>query len=154
MDAVKGLLLQGITPQKLALSLACGILLGVFPVMGTTTALCAVAALVLRLNLPASQLVNYAIYPLQLALIVPFIRMGQRLTRSQQTRMTLAQMVQLARTDQMKAFHLLWRMALQGIVAWAIFAAIALPLFYWLLFRAIRRIQCEIQTRRVAAELA
>ncbi|HUB58966.1 MAG TPA: DUF2062 domain-containing protein, partial [Candidatus Micrarchaeia archaeon] len=45
------LLRQGVTPEKLALSIALGAALGVFPVLGTTTALCALAALLLRLNL-------------------------------------------------------------------------------------------------------
>ena len=71
------LLRQGITPEKIALSLAIGICLGVFPVLGSTTALCALAAIVFRLNLPAIQLVNYLVYPLQLALIIPFIRFGE-----------------------------------------------------------------------------
>lgn len=52
------LLRQGVTPEKIALSLALGVALGVFPVLGSTTALCALAALVLRLNLPAIQIVN------------------------------------------------------------------------------------------------
>ena len=57
------LLSQGVTPEKLALSLALGITLGIFPALGSTTALCAIAALVLRLNLPAIQIVNYFMYP-------------------------------------------------------------------------------------------
>jgi len=38
------LLRQGVTPEKMALSLALGVALGVFPVLGTTTALCALVA--------------------------------------------------------------------------------------------------------------
>ena len=52
------LLTQGITPEKIALSLAFGIMLGVFPVLGTTTLLRFAAALIFRLNLAAVQLVN------------------------------------------------------------------------------------------------
>jgi uncharacterized protein (DUF2062 family) len=50
------LLRQGVTPGKIALSLALGVVLGVFPVLGSTTALCTLAAITLRLNLPAIQL--------------------------------------------------------------------------------------------------
>ena len=66
---ILNLLRQGITPEKIALSIAFGIALGVFPVIGATTLLCAAAAIVLRLNLPAIQLVNYFVYPLQIALL-------------------------------------------------------------------------------------
>jgi hypothetical protein len=41
---IVALLTQGITPEKIALSLAFGIVLGIFPVLGSTTVLCAVAA--------------------------------------------------------------------------------------------------------------
>jgi hypothetical protein len=41
--------------------------------------LCALAALVLRLNAPAVQAVNYLVYPLQVALFAPFMRLGRRL---------------------------------------------------------------------------
>src|SRR5215472_18851503 len=76
------LLRQGITPEKIAQSLAFGLVLGVFPVLGSTTILCALAAIIFRLNLPAIQLVNYFVYPLQLALLIPFIRFGEILFRA------------------------------------------------------------------------
>jgi uncharacterized protein (DUF2062 family) len=52
------LLRQGISPKKLALTIALGFWLGVTPVLGSTTILCTLAAVALRLNLPAIQLVN------------------------------------------------------------------------------------------------
>ena len=73
------LLRQGVTPEKIALSIVFGVTLGVFPVLGSTTALCATAALAFRLNLPAIQLVNYFVYPLQIALLIPFFRLGEKL---------------------------------------------------------------------------
>lgn len=68
---------QGISPRRLALTLALGFAIGCFPVIGVPTALCAVLALGLRLNLPAIQMANYAAMPLQVALIFPFIRLGE-----------------------------------------------------------------------------
>jgi uncharacterized protein (DUF2062 family) len=70
------LLRQGISPRRLALTLALGFAIGCIPVVGIPTALCAVLALALRLNLPAIQAANYAVMPLQLVLIVPFVRLG------------------------------------------------------------------------------
>lgn len=71
---------QGISPLRLALTLALGFAVGCIPVIGIPTVLCAGLALALRLNLPAIQAANYAAMPLQLALIVPFVRLGGRLT--------------------------------------------------------------------------
>ncbi len=71
--------LKGVAPETMALSVALALLLGVFPMYGIPTLLCASAAVVLRLNLPAMQLVNQLASPLQWALLVPFGRLGGRL---------------------------------------------------------------------------
>jgi uncharacterized protein (DUF2062 family) len=70
---------QGITPEKIALTLALGAVLGIFPILGACTALCAVAGVALKLNQPIIQLVNYLVYPLQFALLLPFYRAGETL---------------------------------------------------------------------------
>ena len=75
------LLKQGMSPEKIALTVALGISLGVVPVIGSTTTLCTLAAVSLRLNLPAIMLVNGVVYPLQIALLVPFLRAGAWLFR-------------------------------------------------------------------------
>jgi uncharacterized protein (DUF2062 family) len=67
---------QGISPRRLALTLALGFAIGCFPVVGIPTALCAALALTLKLNLPAIEAANYLVMPLQIALIVPFVRLG------------------------------------------------------------------------------
>jgi uncharacterized protein (DUF2062 family) len=70
------LLRQGITPQRLALTLALGFVLGCIPIFGITTALCAMVALLFRLNLPAMQVANYIAMPFQIVLILPLARLG------------------------------------------------------------------------------
>lgn len=71
-----GWLRQGISPRRLALTLALGFTIGCVPVVGIPTLLCAAIALALGLNLPAIQVANYAAMPFQLALIAPFLRLG------------------------------------------------------------------------------
>ena len=68
---------QGVSPRRLALTLALGFAVGCIPLVGIPTVLCAALALAFRLNLPAIQAANYAVMPLQLALIVPFVRLGR-----------------------------------------------------------------------------
>jgi uncharacterized protein (DUF2062 family) len=70
---------HGVSPRRLALTLALGFAVGCIPVVGVPTVLCAAIAFGLRLNLPAIQAANYAAMPFQLALIVPFVRLGRRL---------------------------------------------------------------------------
>ena len=68
---------QGITPEKIALTAALGAVIAVFPILGSTTLLCGIAAWWLRLNQPIIQLVNYLCYPLQFLLLLPFYRAGE-----------------------------------------------------------------------------
>jgi len=107
--------------------------------MGTTTLLCGAAALLFRLNLPAVQLVNYFLYPLQLLLIVPFVRAGEIILRSDRTRLTLEQMVALFRHNHLQGLHLLWRLAVQGIVAWLVFAPLVFAVVYSIALPPIAR---------------
>lgn len=75
-DRMTRWLSQGVSPQRLAITLALGFAIGCLPVVGIPTLLCAGLALMLRLNLPAMQVANYAAMPFQLALIFPFVRLG------------------------------------------------------------------------------
>ena len=58
---------QGLTPEGIALSLAFGVAVGLFPVVGATTLLGLALGSAPRLNLPVLQAANWAAYPLQLA---------------------------------------------------------------------------------------
>src|SRR5579872_6178647 len=89
VEPLLSLLRQGLSPERLALSVALGIALGVFPVLGTTTLLCGLAAILFRLNVPAMQLVNYLVFSLQLALLIPFIRLGELLYGADPAPLTL-----------------------------------------------------------------
>jgi uncharacterized protein (DUF2062 family) len=137
---IKALLLQGITPEKIALSLACGAVLAVFPVLGSTTLLCAAAAIILRLNLPATQLVNYLMYPVQLALIVPFLRAGAFLFRTKPLPFSLSQMLTMFRGDARHTLALLWVSALQAVVVWTLCAPFAIAALYAILRPVIARV--------------
>ncbi len=77
--SVAAWLRQGMTPRRLAFTLALGIAIGCIPMVGVPTLLCAGLAILLRLNLPAIQAANYAAMPLQLLLIFPFVRLGEKL---------------------------------------------------------------------------
>lgn len=58
------LLKQGMTPEKLAFTVAIGAVLAVFPVLGSTTILCTLAAMVLGLNLPVIQVGRHVNIPI------------------------------------------------------------------------------------------
>jgi len=134
------LLRQGVTPEKMAMSLALGVALGVFPVLGTTTTLCALAALILRLNLPAIQIVNYLVYPLQIALLIPFFRMGEKLFSAPRLPLSLAQIVAMAQASFWGATRFLWTTIWHSIVAWCLIAPVFVAVAYVILVPLLRRV--------------
>lgn len=77
VEPVMQQLTQGISPEKLAWTIALGVTLGIFPVLGTRAFLCLFAGWALKLNQPVLHSFKGLCYPLHLALIVPFIRMGE-----------------------------------------------------------------------------
>ncbi|MGD0791911.1 MAG: DUF2062 domain-containing protein [Terriglobales bacterium] len=133
------LLTQGITPEKIALSLAFGIMLGVFPVLGTTSLLCLIAALLFRLNLAAVQLVNILVYPLWFALLIPFVRVGERLFGVPPLAMTGSQMLALAHADFLHSVSVLWLTALRSAAAWLLVGPLGIIVLYLILAPMIRR---------------
>lgn len=145
LDPIKQLLIQGITPEKVALSIALSVVLAVFPVLGTTTLLCAAAALLLKLNLPAIQLVNWFMYPVQLALVVPFMRAGARLFRTSPLPFSLTQMLTMFRENWTHTLGLLWVSAVQAVAVWMLCAPVAIALLYWTLRPLLTRLAQTIR---------
>ncbi|HIJ50351.1 MAG TPA: DUF2062 domain-containing protein [Nitrospinae bacterium] len=66
------LLKQGAEPSRLSLALASDSFIGVFPVLGIATVAFAGVAALYRLNLPAIQLANYLVFPMQIILFSLF----------------------------------------------------------------------------------
>ena len=134
------LLRQGITPEKIALSLAIGICLGVFPVIGSTTILCTLAAIVFRLNLPAIQLVNYFVYPLQLALLIPFIRFGEVLFRSPHVSLSLTIIFESIKRSAWQTIKTYWTSGWHAMIAWCLVGPLAIWILYLALVSILRRL--------------
>lgn len=135
------LLGQGITPRKVALTIALGVAIGVIPILGSTTLLCAIAAGALGLNLPAIQLVNWMVYPAQLALLIPFLRSGAWLFGDHHRLPvgTVSRIAELIRTDFWRAVSMLGTVTLHALVAWVLFAAILTAGIYLLLLPLLHR---------------
>lgn len=134
------LLRQGATPEEMALSIALGMALGVFPVLGTTTALCALAALILRLNLPAIQIVNYFVYPAQIALLIPFFRLGEKLFGAPHLPLSASQIVAMIRANAWSATQFLWTTVWHAAVAWCLIAPAFVVFAYVVLLPLLRRV--------------
>ena len=144
---VIALLKQGIEPRKIALGIACGIALGIVPMFGSTTLLCALAALALRLNPAAIQLVNYLVYPLQIALLIPFYRAGEFLFDAEPLPLSAIKVVNMIRADVWGAIDLLWDTTWHALVVWLLLAPPLIGALYYSLLPAIRKLLFKASRR-------
>ena len=128
---IAALLSQGITPQKIALSIAIGAIVGVFPVLGTTTVLCTLAAAALRLNLVAIHTVHYAMTPVQVLLIIPFVRVGEHLLGVPPQPLSVAEGMDLIAQGALHAVIVLWDAIVHAVIGWLAIGPLAIALFYW-----------------------
>jgi uncharacterized protein (DUF2062 family) len=142
------LLRQGITPEKIALSIALGAAIGVFPVLGSTTFLCAAAAVILRLNLPSIQLVNYLMYPLQLILFLPFLDAGSRIMRTAPIALSMKQVFGMIESDPWRLIKMLWSATLGAMTIWVALSPLVIGIIYIALAPLLRRLGRRIPLAR------
>lgn len=130
---------QGITPEKIALTLALGSVIGVFPIIGATTALCAVVAWRLKLNQPIIQLINYLLYPVHLLLLLPFYRAGETLFGQPHLPIfSIGELVHRFKVSPLNFLADYGMVGLYGVVVWCLVAPPAAALLYLLLRGPLR----------------
>ncbi|MFO1425993.1 MAG: DUF2062 domain-containing protein [Steroidobacteraceae bacterium] len=139
------LLRDGLGPRELALSLAFGIGVGIFPVLGVSTPALAALALALRLNVAAIQLVNYAVAPLQLLLIIPFVRVGEHLLGHAPQPLTVSAGMAILARGALQAVVVLWDAIVHAALRWIVIGPALIVglyrVFVPLLARVARRLQ-------------
>ena len=131
---------QGVTPEKLALTVALGLVLGIFPILGATTLLCGFAAIALRLNQPVIQLVNYFAYPVQLALIIPIYQAGEKLFGNAPIPLSIPLIFERFRADFGQFLRDFGMIAVQGIVVWCILAPVLVAALYFTMRPLLRKL--------------
>ena len=136
---LRALLVQGVTPEKIAMSIAIGLIVGIFPVMGTTTVLCTAAAAAMRLNMVAVHTVHYAMTPVQLLLIIPFVRVGEHVVGAKPQPLTVSEGMALLAQGVVHAVVTLWSAIVHAVIGWIVIGPIAIAacyyIFRWILLR-------------------
>ena len=147
MEAAKNKLISfltmGITPERLALCIGLGIAFGLVPALGTTTLLCTLAAFLFRLNLPAIQLVNLFVYPLQLALLIPFIRAGEWLFGAKSLNLSLQSIQGMLKADLWEAMINLWSTTMRALAVWLLVAPVIVALVYLAMAPLLKKLKPE-----------
>ncbi|WP_404424657.1 DUF2062 domain-containing protein [Nibricoccus sp. IMCC34717] len=121
-DPIVQQLTQGFSPDRIALTLAIGTVLGLFPIIGTTSLLCFATAWALRLNQPLIQMVNQLLWPVHLAAILPCIHFGDWLVDAHDGPVDLRKMGDLFWSSPREFFHEFGAVTFHAIVGWAVLA--------------------------------
>jgi uncharacterized protein (DUF2062 family) len=145
---VLALLRRGATPEKLAWSLAAGLLIGINPLLGSTTILCLLLAFVFRLNIAASQLANHVIYPLQILLVIPFIRLGSIIFHTSAMPLSAKELLNAARNHPLQLIRELWLWESHAFILWILLAAIAVPTIALVLTPILHRLLNRVRTHQ------
>ena len=141
------LLRQGIDPDRLALCVAIGVVVGNIPILGLSTALCAVIALSFRLNLAAMQLVQALMAPTQLVLIIPYVRLGEWILRVPPQPLSIKAGLALMAQGIGHAVFVLWDAILHAGFAFLLTAPLSTFLIYRILAPFFERAAARVAPR-------
>ncbi|GAC1657279.1 MAG: hypothetical protein NVS9B15_18590 [Acidobacteriaceae bacterium] len=117
----------GVTPRRMAWSLALGIVVGINPSVGITTVLVVLLAWTLGLNHVASQIGAHAVAPLHLLLFLPFIELGVHLFHTRRLPLNRQQLEHLSHHP-LRLIHEIWQWEWHALVVWGVVAAVTMPL--------------------------
>ncbi len=115
------LISEGGIPKDISLAITGALLIGIFPVIGGTTILCAIFAFRYRLNVPLTQLINITMVPVQLVMIIPFMKAGEIFGYGK-LNFTLQQITDMIMKTPLNAISVLWNVTMQAIIIWLIFS--------------------------------
>ena len=124
-------LAQGTTPAKIAQAIAFGVTTGVFPLLGTTTALALGVGVVLKLNQPVLQVFRELTYPLHLASILLFMRAGESLFGAEHVPLSIPMMLQRFFASPGQFFAEFGMIGLYGVVVWLLLAPLLIVVVFF-----------------------
>ena len=143
VNLIRDQLKQGTTPQKMALTIALGLTLGVFPILGSTTILCLAFASIFKLNQPAMHFINYLLYPVQILLIPVFIEAGAWIFGAEALPFSVSKALAVFASDPALFFRQFGLCAVYGMGAWAVFALPLIAAVYFLVLPRLDRFYPE-----------
>jgi hypothetical protein len=130
------LLRGGVTPRRLAWSLALGMVIGINPSVGLATLVVILLAWTLGLNQIASQIGVHAVAPFHLILFIPFIELGVHLFHTRRLPLSRPQLEHLSHHP-WRLVRDIWQWEWHALIVWGIVAAVVMPLLALYIRRAL-----------------
>lgn len=142
---LRHLLNEGLTPAKMSHALAAGFVLGITPMLGISSILAVGVAAVFKLNQVAIQVANWAAYPAQIVLFIPFIRAGEWLSGLEPAAINPSDIASMFRDDFYASLEVYGQSLVAGLGVWAI---TAIPLSFALSYPVRKILQKKLVAER------
>lgn len=140
LGPIRAQLTQGVAPDAIARALAVGTVCSIFPFLGFTTLLNLGVGFALRMNQPILQTLNQLLGPVQLVLILVYVRLGEVLWRATDDRFTITELMQAFRDKSLADFVERFGWAgVHAFTAWLLTAPLVLAAVYFAARPALRR---------------
>lgn len=121
---------QGLSLHDSRIAISMALTIGVFPIIGFSTPINLIVGHLFKLNQPIVQSLNWIVGPIKLALILPFIRLGEWIFQAPPFRLSLPEFTRRFFDDPAATtYEFIWTFA-HAISAWCLCA----PIIYALLF--------------------
>ncbi len=133
LKPVKAFLSQGMSPLIMARTIAAGCCIGIIPVPGTSTLLCTAVALLFKMNLALIQVINYAVFPLQILLAIPFYKAAAWMINSEMLQDFPETLIAAFNADWWGAINNSFQVIFTAFLIWLL---LSVPLF-WLVGKIV-----------------
>jgi uncharacterized protein (DUF2062 family) len=140
LGPIRAQLTQGVSPDAIARTLAVGTACSLFPFIGFTTLLNVGVGIAARMNQPILQTLNVLLGPLQVLLILVYVRLGEVIWRATDDRFTVPEMVRAFHTGSVTEFlrRFGWAGA-HALTAWVLTAPLLIAAVYFTIRPVLRR---------------
>jgi len=132
-EKTTALLKQGLTPKELSQSIIVSGLISTIPILGVSTFMITAVSLKRKLNLPVMISMSYLLWPLQILLIIPFIRVGEFIFSVPRHHHTIEEIISSFQNSFFQTLSQLSFELLCGLGGWLLTAVPIAVGIYWVL---------------------
>jgi uncharacterized protein (DUF2062 family) len=136
---VRAQLRQGITPDRIALTVAVSTACSLLPFLGFTSLLNLGVGVWLRLNQPIMQTLNQLLGPVQLVLVVIYVRLGEKLWQAPAMPLSIPLLVQSFKADPRAFLQRFGWTGVHAASAWMLSVPLIVAGIYYPLRPVLRR---------------
>lgn len=149
VEPIVALLRQGTSPEALKRTLAVGTACSLFPFLGTTSALNLLVGLWLKMNQPILQTLKQILGPVQLVMILVYVRIGEWIWQGSEHRFSVTDMIAVFRDVSFSEFITQFGWAgIHAFTAWILTAPLVIAAVYFLLRPLIAILANAAETER------